>query len=142
MFSLNTNTNTYFKLAKWIFTNTLCLVTQSCLTLCDSMDCSLPGSSVLGDSPGKNIGVGCHAFLQGIFPRQGSNPGFSCIAGGFFTVWAQTLGKLKHFKRRTLCFPSLHHMKQKPLLCKYWQWLGYLASSRWFLNMITEWTNE
>ena len=24
------------------------LVTQSCLTLCDSMDCSLPGSTVCG----------------------------------------------------------------------------------------------
>ena len=24
-------------------------------------------------SPGKNTGVGCHAFLQGIFPTQGSN---------------------------------------------------------------------
>ena len=27
-----------------------------------------------GDSPGKNIGVGGHAFLQGIFPTQGLNP--------------------------------------------------------------------
>ena len=26
-------------------------------------------------SPGKNTGVGCHAFLQGIFPTQGWNPG-------------------------------------------------------------------
>jgi len=26
------------------------------------------------NSPGKNIGVGCHAFLQGIFPTQGFNP--------------------------------------------------------------------
>ena len=26
------------------------------------------------DSPCKNTGVGCHAFLQGIFPTQGSNP--------------------------------------------------------------------
>ena len=34
------------------------------------MDCSLPGSSVHGDSPGKNTGVGCHALLQGIFPTQ------------------------------------------------------------------------
>ena len=34
-----------------------------------------PGSSVPGDSPGKNTGVGCHALLQGIFPTQGSNPG-------------------------------------------------------------------
>ena len=39
------------------------------------MDCSLPGSSVHGDSPGKNTDMGCHALLQGIFPNQGSNPG-------------------------------------------------------------------
>ena len=36
---------------------------------------SLPGSSVHGESPGKNTGVGCHAFLQGIFPTQASNSG-------------------------------------------------------------------
>ena len=41
----------------------------------DPMDCSPPGSSVHGDSPGKNAGVGCHVLLQGIFPIQGSNPG-------------------------------------------------------------------
>ena len=40
----------------------LCLVVQLCPTLCDPMDCSLPGSSVHGDSPGKNTGVGCHAL--------------------------------------------------------------------------------
>ena len=55
----------------------LCLVAQSCLTLCDLMDCSLPGSSVHGDSLGKNTGLGCHALLQGIFPSQGLNPGLS-----------------------------------------------------------------
>ena len=39
----------------------LCSVTQSCPTLCDPMDCSLPGSSVHGDSPGMNIGgLLCH----------------------------------------------------------------------------------
>ena len=53
----------------------VCLVAQSCLTLCNPMDCSPPGSSVHGDSPVKNTGVGCHALLQGIFPTQGSNPG-------------------------------------------------------------------
>ena len=36
------------------------LVTQSCPTLCDPLEHSLPGSSVHGDSPGKNTGVGCH----------------------------------------------------------------------------------
>ena len=53
----------------------VCLATQSCLTLCDPMNCSPPGSSVHGDSLGKNTGVGCHAHLQGIVPTQGSNPG-------------------------------------------------------------------
>ena len=51
-----------------------CLIAQSCPTLCNTMDCSPPGSSVHGDSPGKNTGVGCHALLQGIFLTQGSNP--------------------------------------------------------------------
>ena len=37
------------------------------------MDCSPPGPSVHGDSPGKNTEVGYHAFLQGIFPTQGLN---------------------------------------------------------------------
>ena len=51
------------------------LVAQSCPTLCDPMECTLPGSSVHGDSPGKSTGVGCHALLQRIFPTQGSNLG-------------------------------------------------------------------
>ena len=46
---------------------------QSCLTLCDPMDCSPPGSSVHGDSLGENTGVGCHFLLQGFFPTQRSN---------------------------------------------------------------------
>ena len=33
----------------------LCLVALLCPTLCDPMACSLPGSSVHRDSPGKNI---------------------------------------------------------------------------------------
>ena len=53
----------------------LCLVAQWCLTLCNPMDRSLPGSSVHGGSPGKNTGVGCHGLLQGVFPSQELNPG-------------------------------------------------------------------
>ena len=41
-------------------------VTQSCLTLCDPIVCPW-------NSPGKNTGVGCHSFLQGIFLTQGLN---------------------------------------------------------------------
>ena len=46
------------------------LVAQSCLTL---QPHGLPGSSVHGDSPGKNTGVGSHSFLQGVFLTQGLN---------------------------------------------------------------------
>ena len=48
-------------------------VTQSCLTLCDPMDCSLLLRP--WDFPGKSTRVGCHFLFQGIFPTQGSNPG-------------------------------------------------------------------
>ena len=48
----------------------LCWVFQSCPTLWDPMNCSTPGSSIHGDSPGKNTGVGYHALLQGILSTQ------------------------------------------------------------------------
>ena len=47
---------------------------QLCLTLCNPMNCSLPGFSVHEDSPGNNTRMGCHSLLQGIFPTQGLNP--------------------------------------------------------------------
>ena len=52
------------------------LVAQSYLSLCNPMDHSPAGSAVHGDSPGQNSGVGYHTLLQGIFPTQGSHPGF------------------------------------------------------------------
>ena len=59
----------------WLWnTIVLCLAAQLCLTLCNPMDCSPPGSSVHGDSPGKNTEVGCHALHKGIFPTRGSEP--------------------------------------------------------------------
>ena len=45
------------------------------VTLCDPRDRSPPGSSVYGDSPRRNTGVGCHSLVQGIFPTQRSNLG-------------------------------------------------------------------
>ena len=43
---------------------------QWCLTLCDPMDCSPPGSCPWNFA-GKNLGVGCHSLLQGTFSTQG-----------------------------------------------------------------------
>ena len=50
------------------------VLSQSCPTLCNPMDCTPPDSCVHGDSPGKNTGVGCHAFLQGTLPDPGIKP--------------------------------------------------------------------
>ena len=58
---------------------------QSCLTLCDPMDCSPLGSSVRGIGHGKNTGVDYHFLLQGIFLIQGSNPHLLHCCG-FFTA--------------------------------------------------------
>ena len=55
----------------------VCVSHQLCLTLCSILDCSLPGSSVRGILQARiplTPGVSFHAFLQGIFPTQGSNP--------------------------------------------------------------------
>ena len=50
----------------------LCLVAQLCLTLCDPLDYSPSGSSVHGDSPGKNTGEVCP--LPGDLPNLGIKP--------------------------------------------------------------------
>ena len=55
------------------------LVAQSCLTLCNLMDCSPSRLLCPWDSPGKNPGVGSHSLLQGIFPTWGSNLHLLCL---------------------------------------------------------------
>ena len=57
-----------------LYLQSMYLVTQLYLTLWNPMDYSPPGSSVYGDSPGKNTGVGCHALLQGNLPHPGIKP--------------------------------------------------------------------
>ena len=88
--------NLIFNLENIYWVSVLCLVTQSCPTLWDPMHCSPPGSSVHGDSPGKNTGVGCHALLQGIFPTQGSNPGLDSLPSEADSLLSEPPGKPKN----------------------------------------------
>ena len=77
-------------------------VTQLCLTLCDPMDYTVReilqartlewvtfpfsrGSSQPRDQT--QVSPALQADSLGIFPTQGSNPGLTHIAGGFFTSW-------------------------------------------------------
>ena len=56
------------------------LVTQSCLTLCNPMDCNLPGSSRI-------LEWVVIPFSRG-FSQPRDQTQVSCIAGRFFTIWA------------------------------------------------------
>ena len=63
-------------MTEWLnWTEYLCLVAQSCLTLCNPME--VPTRHFCPwCSPGKNTGMGCYAILLlWIFPTQGSNSG-------------------------------------------------------------------
>ena len=63
------------------------LVAQSCPTLWDPMDCSLPGSSVRGILQASILKRGDSPFSRGSsWPRDWIH--IFCIASRFFTIWA------------------------------------------------------
>ena len=57
----------------------MCSVAQSCPDSATPWTVACQAPLVRGDSPGKNIGVGCHALFQGIFPNQGLNLPLLCL---------------------------------------------------------------
>ena len=71
--------------------NVCVLVTQSCLTPCDPMDCSLPGSSVQEILQARILEWVTISFSGGLLD-PGIEPAFPALADGFFT--AEPLGKL------------------------------------------------
>ena len=77
------------KISIYVFMHTvLCLVVQSCPTLCNPMDCSPPGFSVYGILQARiHTHRAYYDLLQEIFPKQGSNPGLSHCRQ-FLTLWA------------------------------------------------------
>ena len=65
-----------------------CLVTKSCLTFCDTMDCSLPGSFAHGISQVRElewVAISCSRRCSQTRDRTH----ISCIADGFFTTEPQ-----------------------------------------------------
>ena len=71
----------YFNLVK----DVLCLVSQSCLTFCYPVGCSLPGSSVHGILQGRILEwVAMPSSRGSSQPRDGTQ--VSCFVGRFFTI--------------------------------------------------------
>ena len=67
------------------YTYVLCSVAQSCPTLCNPMDCSLPGSSVHGILRARILEYAAIPFSRG-FSQPRDQTQVSHITGGFFTV--------------------------------------------------------
>ena len=63
----------------------VCSVTKSCLTLCDPINCSLPGSSVHGISKARIL-KWVAISSSGNLPDRGIKPTSPTLAGGFFTT--------------------------------------------------------
>ena len=70
----------------WVCVCVCVLVAQWCLTLCDPLDCSPPGSSVHGI-----LQAGILEWVAIPYSRRSSQPRnwtrVSCIVGRFFTIW-------------------------------------------------------
>ena len=92
------------------------LCPQSRSTLCDSADCSPPGSSVYGGFPGKNTEVDSLSLHQGIFLTQESNQGLLHCR--------QILYQLSH-QGSQLCYSLFRHLEKVS---------NFLVLNLWFLN--------
>ena len=107
---------------------------QSCLTLCDPMDCSPPVPSVHGILQARILEWVAMASFRGYFqPRDWTHIScVSCIAGGFFTT--EPLGKpdRSHTRFRISWFPSqdcfsnpsLHPCSPSKWPCLIWELQG------------------
>ena len=85
---------------------------QSCPTLCDPMDCSLPGFSVHGILQGRIREWIAVSFSRGSsWTRDWTL--VSCIEGRFFTIWA--IGKTQH--GALLLMPDTSHTLPPSALC-------------------------
>ena len=110
----------------------LCLLSHSVVS--DSlhpMNCSLPGSSVHGDSPGKNTGGGCLPSSRGSSQPKDRTQ-VSCIAGRFFTIWATGEALLEHniVKTDTLC-----KKRKRKKYCRIVWCLQFLEVWLWYLGV-------
>ena len=93
-------------------------VAQSCLTLCDLMDCSLPGSSVHGIFQARILEWVAISFSRGSsWPRDQSR--VSGIVGRRFVIWAT---REAHDKPRQ-CIKNQRDGLQKGQAIEGWQWL-------------------
>ena len=82
-----------FYLATFLLLLLCALVTQSCLTLYDPMDCSPTGSSIHGISQARILEWVALPFSRGSSQPRDRTQVF-CIAGRLFTIWERVTENL------------------------------------------------
>ena len=124
----------YFSLKPiWV---TMCLVAQSCPTVCYLMDCSLPGSSVLVICQARILEWVAISSSRGFsWPRnQTCLSSVSWIAARFFTHWAIAAAKSLQ-SCPTLCSPLDGSQPDSPvpgiLQARTLEWVAISFSSAW-----------
>ena len=105
----------------------LCLVTQSCLTLCNPMGCSLPGSSVHGILQARILEWVAMPFSRGSSQCRDWTY-VSHNAGRFFTAWATREAR----KTLDLGICCTLYLKCWSLLKIYWSLTIYILVSLLF----------
>ena len=107
----------------WV--HTACACAQSCLTVCNPLDCSLPGSSVRGIAEARTISYSRRSSRPWIEPV----PVSPAVAGGFFTAAAA-------WEAHTLCARHLvcivlltvHNIPMRAVLEPPWHFYWQLHS--------------
>ena len=108
-----------------LHSNRLCSVAQLHPTLCYSMDCMLPGSSVHGIFQARILELGCHFLLQGIFLTWGLNLHLLHLLH-----WQEDYLPLHHLG-------SLHSSHDKSLSWRVYYWLcDSTAVSLWWRYLL------
>ena len=82
-------------------------VTQSCPTLCDPVDCSLPSSSVHGILQARILEWVAVSFSRGS-SRPKDRTRVSCIGGRHFNLWATREAPWKWYKIQISVFVNFH----------------------------------
>ena len=84
------------------------------------MDCSLPGTSVHGDSPGKSTGVSCHALFQGILSTQGLNPGLLHCRWILYHLSYQRRIYISAIMKKATSYINIYHICYWFLFIAFW----------------------
>ena len=93
----------------------LCLLSQSCPTLCNPMNCSPPGFLCPWDSPGKNTGVGCHVLSRGSSqPRERTQISLTAGSSSSFKPPGLVISRMLSQTRRFYNLPYVSVGEQPP----------------------------